>query len=327
MLFSKKNPVAEQQGDVRGEEKSSAISRFVSDLIDEEYETGKAHIRADCFLDLTTNKNEDGSVYYNLLNVDMNRVEKVSSVHLPRRISSFRNVFATLPGEICVSKFFHSRRGESIDRAAAVSLPFKLDTCLYDAVAIEGQGEYTYSFVTAIPDTAVSALDIIFGELFQEGGSVIRLMDRVLPLSQYVAEKCDLSAVTFCLEHRRDEICIWNLALMNGKLIPVNSMTFRLSLLDTEENLKKNILLLEHELVRKMKFAPPEKAVVITDGSPVLFDTTQEIFASAIRETVTRSKSAGFANLQDSTEVIIATDGVLRGMSIIEQKLSRKPGA
>ena len=135
---------------------------------------------------------------------------------------------------------------------------------------------YKRYMVTAIPGENKRKLlsdESVFGGVMDGKIIATRVVDRVLPLSDYIIKRYAEEGVGMylCIEQRGQDLLIWNLyQVSEGKYVPVVVEKKKVPQVETYDQLVSYINLIEHELVRNKNYIPPERVIILTNGEKMI---------------------------------------------------------
>lgn len=220
-------------------------------------------------------------------------------------MTQFAKIGILLDSGMCSTKFFPLRSGEDIGSVLRPNIPYDIDTCEYAIVKNYQRGEYVYASVTSFPDNVFDFIEKTLSLFRHNGGAIVKVYDRLLPLTQFIASRVEVKEDTtiFCLEQRNDTLLAWNSVRIDDLLVPINSTSFRIPIVNALKEIQQNFIFISNELVRQYKFAAPAQAVFITDDSPMTIGLTQADLQAAI------AKASKLENIQIFNTPVASLEG------------------
>lgn len=117
----------------------------------------------------------------------------------------------------------------------------------------------------------------VFGGLMDGPIIATRVVDRVLPLSNYILNRepeGERAEMYLCIEQKGQDLLIWNLYRVGGegggKYAPVAVEKKKVPQVETYDQLVMYLILMEHELLRAKNYGAPGKVVILTNGEKMM---------------------------------------------------------
>lgn len=272
------------------------IKDMVEKLIDKEYQYGMLdeppEIIIDCALGETSDTKQACVTIWDAASEKCQKVPYVETQGYLKRLklsTGYTKTAVLLPnispfGTLAVTRMvsLHKRledvKENELPAIFSKNLNIDLENTNSDIgyVVCEAGKDKTSYMVSAVPEDGRNQLQtsIVFGDLLGSEFTAVRVMDRVIPLSNHMLSRIDSIGeckMFLCIEQHGDNLFIWNLyRLDNGVFVPVGSETKKIPKVEAHDALVTTINLLEHELVRIKNFVSPERAIILSDKQPML---------------------------------------------------------
>lgn len=182
--------------------------------------------------------------------------------------------------------------------------------------------------VSAIPGEyrrKLEADDRIFPKEAGSRFAVTRVVDRVLPLSNYILKNCiggeEKAEMYLCIEQRGEDLLIWNLYRLNENCyVPVAGEKRKVPVVETSAQMVIQLNLIEHELIRNKNFNSPDKVIILTNKEKMM---DQDLFtvsdlAHCCREVIGSSEDS------DDVKIFECNNAAIDGMLEIEDTIASR---
>ena len=180
--------------------------------------------------------------------------------------------------------------------------------------------------VSAIPGENKRKLlsdESVFGGIMDGNIIATRVVDRVLPLSDYIVKRYAEPSVQMylCIEQRGRDLLIWNLyQVSEGKYVPVVVEKKKVPQVETYDQLVAYLNLIEHEMVRTKNYAPPEKVVILTNGETMI---DMDLFRPSDLKRACLEVLGGEED-SDAVSIYEIDNAAIMGVLDIEQEISER---
>jgi hypothetical protein len=236
----------------------------------EEYLEGIYRIHPEIIIDMMASPESVGGTFYDKWDFRTRQPGTMTREKILEYAIEFKTMAILLPPDMVTTRLVSYLKDADPDEAIQSKLSYDLSSCIYNSMECGVVGDRGFALVSAIPDFTAEALGEILAPLQKRGVSIIRVMDRRIVLTNYIAGAVAPSGNCFCLEQRGDAITMWTAARIGERLVPVNSNCFKLPAIAPVNTLENQILVLKSEFDRIHKFPSPDEAVILVDGRPIL---------------------------------------------------------
>ena len=237
------------------------------------------------------------------------RVVKVAAGSAGQFLSEFSTVAIALPSDRCGTTVFSWVNDDADAESETLRsvIPYNVDTCEFATLRVRSRGNYVTSIVSSFPDGTRASFEDVLGLFFAGGGAVVSVCDRIFPLTRFVADLAPAGEgkSVMGIERRGDSYFIWNMTNIEGKLIPVNSSSFRVSDIRPQSDIFSACAFLTSETIKIHKFPPAERLVFI-DSSAGEDDFPRPMAIQSARDAVSSLRE---------TSILETPDAVLSGMT------------
>lgn len=243
-----------------------ALTEMISGYIDGEFLKIVDSVKPELYWDAAYTR-DDIDYYYRFFITDSGKIVRVNASKLSQFLSDFSTLAIAFPSDRCSTNIFSwfDGSGQSEFEMLRTVIPYKLDTCEFSSVRVRSLGGYITSMVSSFADVVRQSFENAMSLFFAQGGAVVSVYDRVFPLTAFVAASVEIpeKKTVMALERKGENYFVWNITNLEGRIIPVNSNSFRISEINPENDIFRACAFLTSETIKIHKFPPAEKLVFI----------------------------------------------------------------
>lgn len=312
-LSRKKKKRGREKTEDRRDESMSVIDSFVQ----REYDDGLSEIVPDAVWDMIPNWDtvsaDREQVSFDVMDMDSGKMTKVKSHRVGDTLTQFGRIAILLSSDNCTTQFFHYRSGEDPFEKASRDIPYNIDQCEYAITKQLQDGDSVYASITSFDSPIRLIIERYLGAYFKSGGSVVKVYDRMIPLTQYVASRMrlDEGETILSIDQHDDFILMWTSVRMKSRLIPVNQVSFRIPPVREGDIFREKYATVTGTLAKEYKFAIPRKIALLSNNDMVSTGWTFDEFNEHIAE-VSRLSPVVFRSGNAALEGMPVIEGIAR---------------